>query len=116
GCCPSVALHVLWDFALGVDASVVVDAARQHGVRVGSIHPNLFQDQVYKFGSVASPDERAQHHAHRHVLDSIRLAKAVGSRVISLWFADGTNYPGQDDLIARKQRMQGALRQWHDAL
>jgi L-rhamnose isomerase/sugar isomerase len=115
-CCPTVAVHVLWDFAQGVDARQTMEIARKHGVRIGAINPNLFQDQVYKHGSVCSPNEQAQHHAHRHVLDSIALAKAVGSRLLSLWFADGTNYPGQDDLVERKNRMTGALRQWHQAM
>ena len=116
GCCPTVAVHVLWDFSMGVDATETAKLAQKHGIRIGAINPNLFQDQLYKFGSVASPDERAQHHAHSHVLDSINLAKAVGSSLLSLWFADGTNYPGQDDIITRKHRMHGALRQWHDAM
>lgn len=116
GCCPTVAVHVLWDFSVGVSAADTAKLAEKHGVRIGAVNPNVFQDQIYKFGSVCSPDERAQHHAHRHVMDSIHIAKAVGSSAISLWFADGTNYPGQDDIIARKRRMTGALRQWHDAL
>ena len=116
GCCPSVAVHVLWDFAVGSDAREVAKVAQKHGVRIGSINPNLFQDQVYKFGSVCSPNDNAQSHAHRHVMDSISLGKALGSNLLSLWFADGTNYPGQDDIISRKRRMEGALRQWHDAL
>ncbi len=116
GCCPSVAVHVLWDFSMGVNAQQTAEVARKNGVRIGAINPNLFQDQQYKFGSVCSPDERAQHHAHRHVMDSINIARAVDSKLLSLWFADGTNYPGQDDLVTRKRSMQGALRQWHDAM
>ncbi len=116
GCCPAVAVHVLWDFSMGVDATATAEVARKNGVRIGSVNPNLFQDPVYKFGSVCSSDENAQHHAHRHVLDSINIARAVGSNLLSLWFADGTNYPGQDDITSRKHRMHGALRQWHDAM
>jgi len=116
GCCPSVAVHVLWDFSVGVDATATAQVAAKNGVRIGAINPNLFQDQVYKFGSVCSADEAARNHAHRHVIDSINIAKAVKSNYLSLWFADGTNYPGQDDIVQRKQRMHAALRQWHDAL
>ena len=116
GCCPSMAVHVLWDFSLGVDAAATAALAARHGVRIGSINPNLFEDQVYKFGSVCNPDESARQHAHRHVSDCIAIAKAVKSNTLSLWFADGTNYPGQDDIVERKRRMHGALRQWHDAL
>ena len=116
GCCPTVAVHVLWDFSMGVDAQATAKAAEKHGVKIGAINPNVFQDQVYKFGSVCSGDERARNHAHRHVMDSIAIAKAVNSNLLSLWFADGTNYPGQDDIVTRKRRMEGALRQWHDAM
>jgi L-rhamnose isomerase/sugar isomerase len=116
GCCPTVAVHVLWDFSMGVDATATADVAKKNGVRIGSINPNLFQDQVYKFGSVCHPDESVRIHAHRHVMDCMKIAKAVHSNLLSLWFADGTNYPGQDDVVERKQRMHGALRQWHDAM
>jgi L-rhamnose isomerase/sugar isomerase len=116
GCCPTVAVHVLWDFSMGVDATATAAIAKKHGVRIGSINPNFFQDQVYKFGSACNGDEDARQHAHRHMSDCIAIAKAVGSDVLSLWFADGTNYPGQDDIVERKHRMHGALRQWHDSL
>jgi L-rhamnose isomerase / sugar isomerase len=116
GCCPSVAVHVLWDFSMGVDAMATAAVAAKNGIRIGSVNPNLFQDQVYKFGSVCNPDESVRIHAHRHLMDCIAIAKAVKSNLLSLWFADGSNYPGQDDIVERKQRMHGALRQWHDAM
>ena len=116
GCCPTVAVHVLWDFTAGVDARNTADIAKKNGVQIGSINPNLFQDQIYKFGSCTSPDEAARSTANRHVMDCINIGKAVGSNLLSFWFADGTNYPGQDDIAERKKRMHGALRQWHDAM
>lgn len=115
-CCPTVAVHVLWDFSVGVDAQQTADVAKKHGVKIGSINPNLFQDQIYKFGSAASSDERARAHASRHVNDCIAIGKAVGSDLLSFWMADGTNYPGQDDIVSRKRRLAGAFRQWHDAM
>jgi L-rhamnose isomerase/sugar isomerase len=116
GCCPTVAVHVLWDFSVGVDATATAQVAKKHGVKIGAINPNLFQDQMYKFGSVCNGDENARRHASRHVNESIAIAKAVGSDTLSLWFADGTNYPGQDDLTSRKHRMHAALRSWHNAM
>jgi L-rhamnose isomerase/sugar isomerase len=116
GCCPTVAVHVLWDFSIGVDATATAAIAKKNGVRIGSINPNFFQDQVFKFGSACNSDEDARRRAHLHMSDCIAIAKAVGSDTLSLWFADGTNYPGQDDIAERKRRMHGALRQWHDAL
>src|SRR5271154_1731904 len=65
GCCPTVAVHVLWDFSMGVDAPATAAEAQKHGIRIGAINPNLFQDQVYKFGSVCNPDETVRLHAHR---------------------------------------------------
>src|SRR5438270_10472982 len=60
GCCPTVAVHVLWDFSMGVDATATAKIAQKHGVKIGSINPNFFQDQIYKFGSVTSADESAR--------------------------------------------------------
>jgi L-rhamnose isomerase/sugar isomerase len=116
GCCPTVAVHVQWDFSVGVDATATAAVAAKHNIRIGSINPNFFQDQVYKFGSVANPDESVHEHAHRHMMSCIAIAKAVKSNTLSLWFPDGSNYPGQDDITDRKHRMHGALRQWHDAM
>lgn len=116
GCCPTVAVHVLWDFPPGSDTAAIVHAAEALGVKIGAINPNVFQDQAYKFGSVCSPDEAVRRQAIQHMLDSITLGKEVGAKLLSLWFADGTNYPGQDSIRARKRRMAEALREVHDAL
>ena len=113
GCCPTVATHVLWDFAPGTDAAVVSAKAAALGIRIGSINPNLFQDQLYKLGSVGSPFETARDQALAHILDCIEIGKATGSRAVSLWFADGTNYPGQDSIRARKHRFEAALKEAH---
>jgi L-rhamnose isomerase / sugar isomerase len=116
GCCPTVATHVLWDFAPGTEASAVATKAAELGIRIGSINPNLFQDQLYKLGSVGSPFETARDQALAHILDCIEIGKATGSRAVSLWFADGTNYPGQDSIRARKQRFEVALKEAHARL
>ena len=116
GCCPKVATHVLWDFPDLSKASEVAALAAQHGVRIGSINPNVFQDQEYKLGSVANPDEKIRARATKHICDCIDLGKELHSRAVSLWFADGTNYPGQDSIRARKHRFEYALREAHDRL
>jgi L-rhamnose isomerase/sugar isomerase len=116
GACPTVAVHVLWDFKDGVDPSKTAKLAAQNGVKIGSINPNLFQDQIYKYGSCSSPLAEAREEADKHVLKSIEIGKATGSDLVSFWIADGTNYPGQDDIISRKKRMEAALKQWHDAM
>jgi L-rhamnose isomerase/sugar isomerase len=116
GCCPSVAVHVLWDFPEGVDSSAVAQSAERLGVRIGAINPNVFQDQCYKYGSLANRDPEIRRRALRHILDSIAIGTQVGSRVLSLWFADGTNYPGQANIRARKRWFHEALREVHAAL
>src|ERR1700734_1370030 len=95
GSTPTMALHVLWDLPNGLaDIENVRNLEKQHGIRSGSINPNLFQDQQYKFGSLCNPSAEIREHALKHMLDSIEIAKALGSRDISLWLADGSNYPG----------------------
>ncbi len=113
GCCPTVAVHVLWDFKPGTDPAAVAETARQNGVSIGSINPNLFQDQVYKFGSACSPDPAARAEADAHVAHCIEIGRQTGSTLLSLWMADGTNYPGQDDIVSRKKRLESALKSWH---
>jgi L-rhamnose isomerase/sugar isomerase len=115
GCCPTVAVHVLWDFKEGVDPNETSSIAAKNGVQVGSINPNLFQDAVYKYGSSASPNPEARAAADEHVQRCIEIGRATGSKLISFWMADGTNYPGQDDIIERKRRMGDAFKRWHDA-
>lgn len=116
GCCPQVAVHVLWDFKPDEDPKEVAAKAAARGVRIGSINPNLFQDQEYKLGSLCHPDAGVRAAARKHVEESIVLGQQVASRVVTLWLADGTNYPGQDSIRARKQRLEGCLREFHGKL
>ena len=115
GVTPSVAVHVLWDFPDGFDAGAV-RLAEENGVKIGSINPNLFQDQCYKHGSVTNRKPSIRRRAVRHILDSIDIARAAGSRYLTLWFADGANYPGQADIRRRKAWATAALKKAHDAM
>jgi L-rhamnose isomerase/sugar isomerase len=117
GVCPTVALHVLWDCPEGVSSTEEIKRfARRYGVAPGSINPNLFQDQEYKHGSFGNPDESARQHAMRHTKDSIEIARRLNSRDISLWFADGSNYPGTANIRQRKQWFMEGLREAHQHL
>jgi L-rhamnose isomerase / sugar isomerase len=117
GITPMLALHVLWDFPNGVsDAAVVRDHAARHGVSAGSINPNLFQDQQYKFGSLCNPSPATREMALSHMLHSVEIAKALGSRDVSLWLPDGSNYPGTQSIRKRIEWLEDALRQTHDQL
>jgi L-rhamnose isomerase/sugar isomerase len=115
-CCPKVAVHVLWDFSVDQGKSSVGAIADKSGVRIGSINANLFQDQEYKLGSFGNPDATVRQQALKHSLNCIQLGKDVESDLFTLWFADGTNYPGQDSIRDRKRRFQEGLRACHEAL
>jgi L-rhamnose isomerase/sugar isomerase len=117
GCCPTVAVHVLWDFPNGLaDVEPLRLKARGLGVAIGSVNPNVFQDQIYKHGSLGNPDPEVRDAALRHIVESIEIAAATGSRDISLWFADGSSFPGTANIRRRKQWFTEALRSAHAAL
>jgi L-rhamnose isomerase/sugar isomerase len=117
GVCPTVAVHVLWDFPRGVDSAPEVSAlAARAGVQVGAINPNVFQDQIYKFGSFGSPNPAAREQALQHITDSVAIGKRLKSRDVSLWFADGSNYPGMSNIRQRKQWFEENLRAVHREL
>lgn len=117
GICPTVALHVLWDLPNGVaDVTEAETSAQRYGVRAGSINPNLFQDQQYKHGSLGNPDAGIRKGALAHILDSIEIGRRLGSRDISLWFADGSNYPGTQNMRRRKRWFSESLQAAHRQL
>ena len=117
GMCPSVALHVQWDFPGGVaDAAHVAETARRAGVTPGAINPNLFQDQEYKHGSLGNPDPHVRARALAHCQESLAIARALRCRDVSLWFADGSNYPGTANIRERKRHFEEALATLHAAL
>ena len=117
GICPSLALHVLWDFERGLEsADKVLRLSEQYGIRPGSINPNLFQDQIYKHGAFANPDKEVRKHAVQHSRDSIAIAKLVHSRDISFWFAEGSNYPGTANIRQRKRWFEENLHLLHHEL
>jgi L-rhamnose isomerase/sugar isomerase len=117
GVCQTVALHVLWDYPKGL-ASVdqVKVLAEKYSVRAGSINPNVFQDQIYKYGSLGNPDPGVRRAALGHILESIEIARRLESRDISLWFADGSNYPGSANIRQRRAWFEDGLRQVHAKL
>jgi L-rhamnose isomerase/sugar isomerase len=114
GVCPSLALHVLWDLSQGVHSTEnVKEIADKTGVRPGAINPNLFQDQTYKHGSFGNPDTAVRQRALQHTKDSIEIGHRLNCRDISLWFADGSNYPGTANIRQRKQWFEECLQVAH---
>jgi L-rhamnose isomerase / sugar isomerase len=117
GVCPTIALHVQWDFPEGVGSvSQVQGYSKRFGVLPGSINPNLFQDQEYKHGSFGNPDQSVRSRAFEHTKDSIQIAGHLQSRDISLWFADGSNYPGTSNIRHRKHWFEELLKAVHGEL
>ena len=114
GATPTLALHVLWDLPNGArDVPQVQNLEESFGIRAGSINPNLFQDQEYKYGSLCNPADEIREQAVGHVLESIEIAKRLGSRDLSLWLPDGSNYPGTQSIRKRIGWLEDALRTAH---
>jgi L-rhamnose isomerase / sugar isomerase len=114
GCCPSVALHIPWDAV--DDYGELRRYAEDQGIRIGAINPNLFGDDAYRLGSICHPDGRVRARAIDHCRECIEIATKTGSTIISMWLADGTNYPGQDDLTDRHARLTAGLEEIYAAL
>jgi L-rhamnose isomerase/sugar isomerase len=107
GVAPTVALHIPWDKV--DDYRELAKAATDLGIGLGTINANVFQDDDYMLGSVTNPDPRIRAKALRHLLDCVDVMDQTGSRDLKLWFSDGTNYPGQDSIRARQDRLAEAL-------
>ncbi|TXL85825.1 L-rhamnose isomerase [Streptomyces sp. IB2014 016-6] len=114
GVAPSVALHIPWDRVDDYDALAAY--ARERGVRLGTVNANVFQDDDYKLGSVCHPDAAVRRKALGHLMECVDIMDATGSRDLKLWFSDGTNYPGQDDIRARQDRLSEALAAVYERL
>ena len=114
GCCPSVALHIPWDAV--DDYAALRRYAEDLGIHIGAINPNLFGSDEYRLGSLCHPDAGVRRRAVEHCRECIAIAKEVGSSTISLWLADGTNYPGQDDLRDRHNRLLSGLEEVYASL
>src|SRR5690349_23318600 len=114
GVAPSVALHIPWD--LVEDYADLARHATGLGVQVGTINSNVFQDNDYRLGSVTNPDPGLRRKAIGHLLECVEVMDRTGSRDLKLWFSDGTNYPGQDDVRTRQDRLAAALRETYDRL
>lgn len=114
GICPSVAIHIPWDKV--DDYAKLRQHAAELGVSIGAVNPNLFQDDEYMLGSVTNSNATVRRKATDHLLECVDIAKTVGSEVLSLWFADGTNYPGQADIRKRVTWMYESLKEMYDAM
>ena len=114
GVCPSVAVHIPWDRV--DDYALLKEHASSLGVRIGAVNPNLFQEEDYSLGSVCHPDPAVRRKATDHLIECAEIGREVGSDVLSLWFADGTNYAGQDSFGERRARMRECLAEAYGAM
>jgi L-rhamnose isomerase / sugar isomerase len=114
GSAPTVALHIPWDKV--DDYAALAAHAVTRGIRIGTINSNTFQDDDYRLGSVANADPRIRRKALDHLLECVDIMDATGSRDLKLWFADGTNYPGQDDIRSRQDRLAESLAAVYERL
>ena len=114
GVCPSVAIHIPWDKV--DDYGELKRHAESQGLGIGAVNPNLFQEPEYKLGSICHPDEAVRRKATDHLLECVEVARETDSDVLSLWFADGTNYAGQDSFTERRHRMIESLGEVYTAM
>ena len=114
GVAPVIALHIPWDTV--EDYAALGRAARDQGIELGTVNANVFQDDDYRLGSVTNPDPRVRRKALDHLLACVDVMDQTGSRDLKLWFSDGTNYPGQDDIRARQDRLAEALAAVYERL
>ncbi|GAA0580195.1 L-rhamnose isomerase [Actinomadura livida] len=114
GVAPKVAVHIPWDRV--DDYTALAAYAEERGVRIGAVNTNVFQDDDYMLGSVTNPDPAVRRKALDHLLEAVDIMDLTGSRDLKLWFSDGTNYPGQDDIRTRQDRMAEALAAVYERL
>jgi L-rhamnose isomerase/sugar isomerase len=114
GVAPSVAIHIPWDKT--DDWAALAQYAADLGIRIGAVNPNLFQEQEYKLGSLCSPDAAAREDAIAHMIECCQIMEKVGSTILSVWLADGTNYAGQDSIRRRKHDLQYGLEETYKHL
>ena len=114
GVAPTVALHIPWDKV--DDYGILAAAAKEQGIKIGTINANVFQDDDYKLGSITNPDPRVRRKALGHLIECVDVMDVTGSRDLKLWFADGTNYPGQDSIRARQDRLAEGLHAVYERL
>jgi L-rhamnose isomerase / sugar isomerase len=114
GAAPRVSLHIPWDRV--EDMAQLAQYAQAHGVSIGGINANTFQDEDYRLGSLGHPSNTVRRKAMEHMRACVDVMEQTSSSVLKIWLGDGTNYPGQDDFRARKRRLQDGLREVHDML
>ena len=116
GITPVMATHVLWDKTEDGNYVPVKQYAEEKGMRLGTLHPNTFSGQEFRYGSMCSPVKAVREHTLEHFADCVRICRELDCHTIGMWVADGTNYPGQDVLRERKHRLYEGLKYLYDRM
>ena len=118
GATPTVSLHIPWDRA---DPAALRERATELGLGFDAMNSNTFSDEPgkplsYKFGSLSHTDAAVRAQAVEHNLECIEIGRALGSRALTVWIADGSNFPGQSNFTRAFERYLGSMRQVTAAL
>jgi L-rhamnose isomerase/sugar isomerase len=118
GATPSVSLHIPWDKAAPADLNAKAD---EHGLAFDAMNSNTFQDQPgqthsYKFGSLSHTDAATRAQAVEHNLECIEIGKTIGSKALTVWIGDGSNFPGQTNFTRQFERYLDAMKTVYAAL
>ncbi|MCU0831248.1 MAG: L-rhamnose catabolism isomerase [Rhizobiaceae bacterium] len=112
GATPTVSLHIPWDKA---DPKALKAKATEHGLGFDAMNSNTFQDQPgqkhsYKFGSLSHTDRATRRQAVEHNVECIEIGRALGSKALTVWIGDGSNFPGQSHFARAFDRYLASLK------
>ncbi len=118
GATPSVSLHIPWDKA---DPASLKAKAEETGLTFDAMNSNTFQDQAdqkhsYKFGSLSHANAATRQQAIEHNIECIEIGKAIGSKALTVWIGDGSNFPGQTNFTRQFERYLDAMSSVYSAL
>lgn len=109
----AISLHIPWD--IPENANTIKDLAASYDIVFDAVNSNTFQDQEnqhfsYKFASLCHTDKAVREQAIQHNIDVIEHGKALGSKSITVWLADGSAFPGQLNFKKALQRTLDSLQ------
>ncbi|MFK7814564.1 MAG: sugar isomerase [Maribacter sp.] len=115
----AISLHIPWD--IPTDYNAIRDLAKANDIIFDAVNSNTFQDQekskeTYKYGSLGSNSETVREHAIQHNIDVIKIGEQLGSLSLTVWLADGTNFPGQNNFQRSLTNTEDGLKKIYQAL
>ena len=109
----AVSLHIPWD--IPQDYKAVKELASGLNIKFDAVNSNTFQDQKnaqesYKYGSLSNTSEAVRQQAIQHNLDVINIGNQLGSKSLTVWLADGSCFPGQNNFQTALQHTENSLK------